>query len=133
MDNKELSQIRHLFRKTQAELARLLCVSPKAIQSFEQGWRNIPVSVERQLLFLVSLKRSLDENTSPCWKIRNCPDKWRDNCIVWELQARHFCWFINGTVCEGAMQESWAKKIKLCRQCGVYKSMLPAILSHNPF
>jgi len=36
MDSKELSQIRHFWGKTQDQLARLLCVSPKAIQSFEQ-------------------------------------------------------------------------------------------------
>ncbi|MFC1935046.1 helix-turn-helix domain-containing protein [Chloroflexota bacterium] len=64
MDNSEFSQIRRSLGKTQGELARLLCVSPKAIQSFEQGWRNIPASAERQLLFLISLKRYLDKNTS---------------------------------------------------------------------
>jgi len=125
MDKKEFSQIRHVLGKTQEQLARLLCVSPKAIQSFEQGWRNIPASAERQLLFLLSLKRSLDEKTGPCWEIKNCPDKWRDNCIVWELQARHFCWFINGTFCQGMIHKNWNEKIQLCRECEVYRSMLP--------
>ena len=50
MDKKEFSQIRRHLKKTQKELARLLCVSPKAVQSFEQGWRKIPANVERQLL-----------------------------------------------------------------------------------
>jgi len=127
MDSKEFSQIRHFLGKTQGELARLLCVSPKAIQSFEQGWRNVPASAERQLLFLVSLKRSLDENTLPCWVIQKCHTERRENCPAWEFQAGHLCWFINGTVCEGIIQESWAKKIELCRQCDVYISMLPAI------
>jgi len=125
MDSKEFSQIRHLLGKTQAELARLLCVSPKAIQSFEQGWRNIPASAERQLLFLLSMKRSVDKDTGPCWEIRNCPAEWRENCTAWEFKAGYFCWFINGTFCKGECQENWEKKIKLCRQCEVFRLMLP--------
>jgi len=127
MESNEFSQIRHYLGKTQNELAQLLCVSLKAIQSFEQGWRHITASAERQLLFLLSLKRSLDENASPCWEIMNCPDKWRENCIAWEFKAGHFCWFINGTFCQGKVQESWGEKIKLCRQCEVYRSKFPLI------
>jgi len=127
MDSKEFSQIRHHLGKTQNQLARLLCVSPKAVQSFEQGWRHIPVNVERQLLFLLSLKRASDENKRPCWEIKNCPVEWRDNCSAWELKAGHFCWFINGTFCQGKIHESWDDKIIFCRTCEVYKSMLPQI------
>ncbi|MFC1988138.1 helix-turn-helix domain-containing protein [Chloroflexota bacterium] len=82
MDNREFLHIRRFLRKTQEELARLLCVSPRAIQSFEQGWRNIPASAERQLLFLLSFKRSSEENTGPCWDIRSCPAEWRENCTA---------------------------------------------------
>ncbi len=127
MDNKEFSQIRHFLGKTQRELARLLCVSPKAIQSFEQGWRNIPTSAERQLLFLLSLMRSSDEKTSPCWEIRNCPAEWRENCPVWEFKAGYFCWFINGTFCQGECQENWGNKIKICQKCEVFRSILPTL------
>ena len=53
MDKKEFSQIRHHLGKTQRQMAQLLGTSPKAIQSFEQGWRNVPVHIERQALFLM--------------------------------------------------------------------------------
>ena len=125
MESDEFSQIRHYFGKTQSELARLLCVSPKAIQSFEQGWRNIPASAERQLLFLLSLKKSLNENARFCWEIKNCPIEWRENCAAWEFKAGHFCWFINGTYCQGQMHKSWDKKHELCRECEVYRTMIP--------
>ena len=127
MYSREFIQIRHRLGRTQDQLARLLCVSPKAIQSYEQGWRKIPTSVERQLLFLLSLKSSLDENARPCWEIQNCPAGWRENCTAWEFRAGHFCWFINGTFCEGERKDSWEKKIQLCRQCKVFRSMLPTI------
>ncbi len=125
MDSREFSKVRRLLGKTQDQLARILSISPKAIQSFEQGWRRIPSYVERQMLLLLSLKRSLDRNIRPCWEIKSCPDEWRENCIVWELKARYFCWFVNGTFCQGQLQKSWDKKIQLCRECEVYKSMLP--------
>ena len=125
MESKEFSKIRHYLGRSQSQMARLLCVSPKAIQSFEQGWRNIPASAERQLLFLLSLEKSLDENTSPCWEIRNCPFEDRENCAAWEFKAGHFCWFINGTFCQGKYQENWGKKIKLCQQCEVFRTMWP--------
>ena len=128
MDAKEFSEIRHSLNKTQNQLARLLCVSPKAIQSFEQGWRNIPASAERQLLFLVSQKRSLDENINACWEITNCPAEWRENCTAWEFKAGYFCWFVNGTFCQGESQENWEKKIKVCRQCEVFQSMIPHLI-----
>lgn len=59
----------------------------------------------------------------------NCktPVEWRENCSAWEFKAVHFCWFINGTFCQGRLEESWEKKIKICRDCKVFQSRLPAI------
>jgi len=128
MDKKEFSLIRHYLGKSQNQLARLLCVSTKAIQSFEEGWRNIPAYAERELLLLLSLKRAADTTTKSCWEIKNCPNEWRDNCIVWEYKARYFCWIITGTYCKGECQERWEKKIKICRQCEVFQAMIPSLI-----
>ncbi|MCL6087121.1 MAG: transcriptional regulator [Actinobacteria bacterium] len=127
MQNREFSNIRRYLGKSQKQLAHLLCVSTKAIQSFEQGWRKIPANAERQLLFLLSLKKQLDDSANPCWKIKKCPVEWRENCSAWEFKAGHFCWFINGTFCQGRSEESWEKKIKICRDCKVLQSRLPNI------
>ena len=124
MENKEFSNIRQYLGKSQKQLAKLLCVSIKAIQSFEQGWRKIPASAERQLLLLLSLKRQLDKDAKPCWEIKKCPAEWRQNCTAWEFKAGHLCWFINGTFCQGKTKESWREKIKICKQCKVFKSRL---------
>ena len=125
MGKKEFSKIRRHLRKTQSQLAQLLGTSLKAIQSFEQGWRNIPVHTERQLLFLLGLKKSPREKNRRCWVIRKCPMETRRNCPAWEFQAGHLCWFINGTICNGEVQESWRKKMKICQQCKVFRTMLP--------
>lgn len=131
MKGKELAQIRHYLGKTQNQLARLLCVSPKAIESFEQGWRPVPVYAERYILFLLSIKKSLDKNARPCWQIRNCSLEMRENCPAWEFKAGNFCWFINGTFCQGEVQEGWEKKIKLCQQCKVFRSIIPLEVSEE--
>lgn len=127
MNSRELVQIRHYMGKTQKELARLLCVSVRTIQSFEQGWRDISVNTERQLLFLLSLNKMSNESKDSCWEILDCPVEWRHNCTAWELKAGYLCLFINGTFCKGRVQKSWRKKIELCRECKVYKLMLPAV------
>ena len=125
MDSKEFAQIRSALGKTQGQMAKLLCISNKAIQSFEQGWRKIPSHTEREILALLALKRGVHTPTKPCWEIKNCPDEWRVNCLVWEFQAKHFCWFFNGTFCQGKTHEKWADKIKICRQCEIFQGMMP--------
>lgn len=123
MKKSEFSTIRRYLGKTQSEMAQLLGVSSKAIQSFEQGWRNIPVHAERQALFLLALKK-LQKKDRPCWVIRKCPSEIKQNCPAWELQVGQLCWFINGTICQGQVQDSWQKKMKICRQCKVFETML---------
>jgi len=104
-------------------MAELLRNSPKAIQSYEQGWRSIPAHAERQILFLLALKEGRKARKA-CWTIRRCsPDK-RLNCPAWEFKARGFCWFINGTICEGKPQRDWDEKMKICRSCEVLTNLL---------
>ena len=106
-------------------MAQILGVSSKAIQSFEQGWRNIPVHIERQVLFILSLKYHGAKKRTPCWLTRDCPVDRRQDCPAWQFNAGNLCWFINGTNCEGSPQGSWENKMKICRDCEVYHFILP--------
>src|SRR3972149_8563140 len=128
MNNKKFIRIRRYLGKTQNRLSQLLCVSPKAIQSFEQGWRKIPASAERQLLMLLSLAKGRDENVRPCWEIMNCSSDWRDKCIIWEYKVGRYCWFFSGTYCQGSRHKSWATKMELCWQCEVFHQAFPPII-----
>jgi len=121
---KEFSMARQYLGKTQTQMAQLLGVSLKAIESFEQGWRNIPVHVERQVLFLLVQKKSPRKKNRSCWVIRKCPKEMRQNCPAWEFQVGNLCWFVNGTICQGQVQKSWREKMKLCRQCEVFQTLL---------
>ena len=127
MHGTEFVEIRRYLGKTQTQMARLLAISPKAVQSFEQGWRSIPAHVERQTLFLLHLKRLPPVGAIPCWDRRNCPPEAREKCMAWEVQAGQLCWFVNGTVCEGTAQGSWEKKMQLCRQCEVFHCSVSAL------
>jgi len=128
VERAEFSSIRRYLGKTQSQLAQLLGISPKAVQSFEQGWRKTPVHTERQVLLLVALKNmAVARKNGPCWARRKCPVEIKQNCPAWEFKAGHLCWFINGTICQGRVRESWRKKMKLCRQCKVFRNILPPL------
>jgi len=123
MDKEEFSRIRRLLGKTQNHMAQILCVSPKAIQSFEQGWRNIPAHIQREMLLLWALKESSGDRVPACWEIQACPDEWKKKCMVWELKIESLCWYFNGTFCQGQIHKSWDEKIQKCRECKVYQSI----------
>jgi len=127
VDKQEFSFIRRQLVKTQSQMAKLLGTSLKAIQSFEQGWRNIPVHIERQMLFLFAMKRNQEGKRKPCWIINKCPMKIKKTCPSWEFHSGHLCWFINGTICHGQAQENWSEKMASCRNCTVFRSIFPAL------
>ena len=121
MKKAEFSKIRQHFGKSQRQIAQLLGVSLKAVQSFEQGWRDIPVHIERQLLFLFALKQNSDKKVKPCWAALKCSKEIRENCPAWEFKAGQYCWCISGTICQGKVQTSWQNKMKICRRCEVFQ------------
>jgi DNA-binding XRE family transcriptional regulator len=127
VDKEEFSQIRRQLGKTQRQMAELLGTSLKAVQSFEQGWRKIPVHIERQALFLLARKNARDRDHMPCWDIERCPMETRQNCPAWEFQSGSLCWFINGTLCHGEVQASWAEKMEKCRKCSVFRSIFSSL------
>ncbi len=124
MDHKEFHYFRQQLQKTQKEMAQLLGTSRKAVESYEQGWRNIPVQAERQVLFLLALKRQTRVRPAPCWEIRSCTSEMQQACPAWEFRSGHLCWFINGTVCQGMPQAGWRQKMVLCKKCNVFISLM---------
>lgn len=127
MDRKQFSALRKKLEKTQKQMAQLLGVSIKAIHSYEQGWRSIPMHVERQLYFLLYRKFFGSSGLAPCWEIRACPKALREKCPAWEFHTGDLCWFINGTICDGVVHTSWTEKMKFCRTCDVFKETLAKI------
>jgi DNA-binding XRE family transcriptional regulator len=132
MDKKRFAKIRAHLGKTQKQMAQLMGTSTKAIESFEQGWRNISPHIERQLYFLLSRKAIMKgKKTVDCWEIRECPEHKKNKCPAWEFSCGQLCWFINGTICNGEIQVNWQKKMNMCKQCEVFQKIIPPELE-NP-
>jgi hypothetical protein len=124
MDSKEFIYLRKKLNKTQKQMAQLLGASIKAIQSYEQGWRSVPPSAERQMFFLVSRIPENRKRRKPCWAIKKCSADQKAQCPAWEFKVGKLCWFINGTSCEGSVQKDWKEKMKICRSCEVFSYIL---------
>ena len=124
MEKAEFASIRHTLHKTQKEMAGLLGTSIKAIHSYEQGWRNVPVHAERQLLFLLFKIQEHDKNRKACWNTKKCPTEKKKKCPAWEFKAGKLCWFINGTICDGAVHKDWSEKMEICRTCTVFTNSI---------
>ncbi len=123
MDHTTFSALRTKLGKTQKSLAELLGVSLKAVQSYEQGWRSIPIHVERQLYFLVVNQRSDSHSKhKDCWTQKKCTRK--KECPAWEFQVGHLCWFLSGTLCACTADKNWKEKIATCRTCDVLNALL---------
>ena len=123
MTREEFSLARKKLGKTQKSLAELLGVSLKAVQSYEQGWRTVPLHVERQIYFLlVNIRKNKPAKRKDCWNVKKCACK--KTCPAWEFQAGHLCWFLNGTQCECTVNKNLKNKIEICRKCDILSSLL---------
>lgn len=123
MNSQEFKYFREKLNKTQKQMAELLGLSLKAVCSYEQGTRSVPMHVERQLFFLVSRLALRYKRKKICWKTTKCSQELREKCPAWEFQVGDLCWFINGTICKGEPQKNWRDKMKICRSCEVFRHL----------
>ena len=108
-------EIRAEMGLSQSELAGLAGISTRAIQSYEQAWRQPSELVERMLLLLVVAQRhGARLSRFRCWEEKACSPDVRETCIAYVTRQGHLCWFLTGTKCEGQRQESWSDKLRLC-------------------
>lgn len=126
MSPEEFTRIRVYLEKTQRQMAALLGVSIKAVQSFEQGWRNIPPHAERQSLFLLAAAAGAPDDGRKCWKVRKCSGAMKGSCPAFELRHGQRCWFVNGSYCRGKDYGGWPRKMSECRKCPVFLSEMPS-------
>lgn len=119
MDKAGFTRARALLGKSQRELARLLGISPKAVESYEQGWRKVPSNVERMLYFLLfKLNEKSFAHENPCWSMKSCSDESRKECIAYVTGEGHFCWFFTGGLCASAKASGIGERY--CYTCEVF-------------
>ena len=115
---KTVRAIRLAIGFTQADLARTLGVSPKAVQSYEQGWRNVPVPMMVQLLTLFAIHRQPNLRQAPCWKLTHCPAPTRTQCASYRVGKGQFCWLVTSRECRHGAANRSAGGFP-CLQCAV--------------
>jgi DNA-binding XRE family transcriptional regulator len=121
----DLKGIRKALAKSQSQMASILGISTRAVQSYEQGWRDTPTHVQKiaaMLLFLDWRKRN--GPPEPCWKVKGCDSQRRGCCPAYQLQAGDLCWLVNGTRCRNPKDATWDKKVPRCQECQVTQAML---------
>lgn len=125
-----IKRIRGILGRTQVELAGALGVSVKAVQSYEQGWRDVPTRVMIQLLVLLSLYRRQCMDESPCWTIRKCTESMRKTCAAFTVGRGQFCWFIGDKKCRPAERVDPTELLP-CMACPVVRRLLRGPTDHG--
>jgi len=122
MESEVVKRIRGKVNMTQAEVAHSLGVSLRAIQSYEQGWREVPVHIMVQLLVLAAAHHPADDVRKPCWEITGCPPERQVKCPC-RCTDGSLCWLVSGRMCAGASNNP-SHDIQGCLKCPVVKQIL---------
>ncbi|MHB9035809.1 MAG: helix-turn-helix domain-containing protein [Armatimonadota bacterium] len=123
--NMTVGEIRSEMGLSQSELAAMVGIGTRAIQSYEQEWRQPSEMVERMLLLLLIAHRNgVELSRICCWEQKKCSPVVRDKCIAYVTRQGHLCWFLTGTMCAGQRQKSWGDKLKTCFECSFMQRLL---------
>ncbi|HUW42333.1 MAG TPA: helix-turn-helix transcriptional regulator [Rectinemataceae bacterium] len=126
MNSETFSGLRALLGRSQRELADILGVSLKTVESYEQGWRRVPANIERILYFLLfKLNEVALEGEEPCWEATACPDSKREHCVAYLAKEGRFCWFFTGRLCAASGAEGAAS----CHDCPVFARLVGRVRS----
>lgn len=121
----DLKAVREELRLSQSELAALLGVSPRTIQSNEQGWRKPSPALEKSiLLLLIAWRHGKDFSSQVCHNIVDCDPKTRNQCLAYRSRQGHLCWFLTGNVCNGMRLYNWQDKKRVCGECLFFQTLL---------
>ena len=119
--------VRDQLGKSQSQMARLLGVSTRAVQSYEQGWRKTPSLVaQRAALVLYLSRRNELGEMPPCWEVRGCPPEEQEQCPTHEMGAGDLCWMLPSSRCKSSGAAAPDKQLVECEACPVMQRWLPA-------
>ncbi len=122
----DLKAVRRELGLSQAELADLIGVSQRTVQSCEQGWRKPSPAVEKAvLLLLLASRHGANLAMNVCWDVMDCSEDDRRGCLVYKSRQGHLCWLLTGNICQGKRLRSWEDKKATCMQCDFFQHLLP--------
>jgi DNA-binding transcriptional regulator YiaG len=115
--------VRGLLGRTQSELASALGLSVKTVQSYEQGWRNVPTRMIIQLLVFLALHREKAVEKIRCWQIRGCSREIRETCPSFTITRGKFCWSVASRKC-APVPGAGVEESMPCMTCPVVARLL---------
>ena len=122
----DLKTVRTEFGLSQSQLADLIGVSLRTVQSCEQGWRNPSPALEKAVILLQLAKsHGAKLGMKRCWESINCSENERNNCLAYQSKQGHLCWLLSGNICRGRRLRTWADKKDMCMQCQFFLELLP--------
>ena len=120
-----LKAARRALSLSQTQLAMLLGVSPRTVQSCEQGWRKPSPALEKSLLLLrIGHERGADLCSTRCWETKNCSESERSACLTYRTRQGHLCWLMSGNACSGKRVRTWEEKKQVCAECAYFARLL---------
>jgi len=122
LESERVRQIRAKVGMTQAEVAQALGVSIRAIQSYEQGWREVPTHIMVQMLVLAAAHHTLPGERKSCWEITGCPSERQAKCPCRRTDGR-LCWLVSGRLCSGLVAGD-GHDLQRCMNCPVIQQIL---------
>lgn len=117
-----VKNVRKILGITQAQLASALGISAKAVQSYEQGWRDTPDRVMIQLLVLLAMHRRKTMEDVPCWEIRHCNEEQRNSCPCFTVGQGLFCWLLGSRTCQS--EGNGEDRALVCSNCDVAQRLI---------
>jgi DNA-binding XRE family transcriptional regulator len=121
----DVQGLRHELGFSQGHLAELIGVSPRTVQSWEQGWRKPSPGLLRSVLLLALSWRLGDRfGSQVCWETVNCSPVERARCLAYQSKQGHLCWFLTGNACRGRQLKHWSDKIAMCAECPFFGKLL---------
>ena len=122
-EQEALKRLRTAMNWTQSETAAFLGISKKAVESYEQGWRNVPGSIWKELLTIVAGRRGFPRGCKKCYKVLQCSPEIREHCFCGSKMDGRFCWMTASACCYRNHPE--LKKSPLtCLDCPVVQQFL---------
>ncbi len=126
--NKELKKSLNEIKSLQGLIP--ICLHCKRIRDDDEGyWRKLETYLTEHSEGKLShgVCPECMENLYPeikipdCWAFKNCGREKTKDCPAVIHNKGKECWLVSGTMCEGKIQGTFAKKIKSCIECDYYK------------
>ena len=115
-----VKKIRKKIGMTQSSLSKALGVSIRAVQSYEQGWRDVPTHIMVQLLVLAAAYYTGGERKK-CWEIMGCTPESMKKCPCCKTDGM-LCWLVTGR--QSAPCKDGDNDISACLKCPVVQQIL---------